>query len=42
MELLTIDRMLLHILAASGFMWYFSMCVMGHIFGGRIGSLEVD
>jgi len=42
MELLTSDSMLLPIIAASGFMYFFQMCVLGHIFGGCDCSVAVD
>jgi len=42
MELLTSDCMLLPILAPSSFTHHFSMCILGHIVGGCIGSVAVN
>jgi hypothetical protein len=42
MELLTSDCILLPIIAAAGFTYFVSICVVGHIFGGCNCSVAVD
>jgi len=42
MDILTSNRVLLRVRAATSLMENFEMCVLGHVFGGYIGSFGVD